>query len=191
MRYTQPTILAPFAPLDTPRLGLVGLTFEHAPSIFAFSSDPKVSRLVGRPHHENVDETRRYIARALVGYARGGHYEWGVVRRADQAFLGICGFAEIDKTTGMGDLYYVLAKAYWGQGYATEAAAAVMQFGFTRLRLRLIEAQAFTDNTASLRVLTKLGLRFHENSQLDEPPGPARPVSIWRIERPFMNGELR
>jgi ribosomal-protein-alanine N-acetyltransferase len=191
VRRQQPTILAPFAPLETPRLGLVALTFEHAPSIFAFSSDPKVSRLVGRPHHQNMDETRRYIARALVGYARGGHYEWGVVRRADQAFLGICGFGEIDKAKGMGDLYYMLAKAYWGQGYATEAAAAVMQFGFTRLRLRLIEAQAFTDNTASLRVLTKLGLRFRENSQLDEAPGPPRPVSIWRIEHPFPNGEQR
>ena len=114
-------------PLETPRLGLVALTFEHAPSIFAFSSDPKVSRLVGRPHHQNMGDTRRYIARALVGYARGGHYEWGVVRRADRAFLGICGFGEIDKARGIGDLYYVLAKAYWGQRLTLrEAAAAVM-----------------------------------------------------------------
>jgi ribosomal-protein-alanine N-acetyltransferase len=183
VRRPQPTLLAPFAPLDTPRLGLVALTFEQAPSIFAFSSDPKVSRLVGRPRHQNIGDTRRYIARALVGYVRGGHYEWGVVRRADQAFLGICGFGEIDKVRGIGDLYYMLAKAYWGQGYATEAAAAVMQFGFTRLRLRLIEAQVFTDNIASLRVLTKLGLRFRETNSLELESGHTRPVSIWQIER--------
>ena len=183
MRRQQTTLLAPFAPLETPRLGLVALTFEHAPSIFAFSSDPKVSQLVGRPHHQNMGDTRRYIARALVGYARGGHYEWGVVRRADQTFLGICAFGEIDKARGIGDIYYVLSKAYWGKGYATEAAAAVMQFGFNRLRLRLIEAQAFSDNTASLRVLTKLGLRFRETNSVELEFGHPCPVSIWQIER--------
>ncbi len=184
-------LLAPFTPLATRRLDLVALTFEHAPSIFAFAKDPEVSRPVGRPCHEDIDETRHYIARALVGYARGGHYEWGVVRRSDQAFLGLCGFGEIDKARGIGDLYYMLAKAYWGQGYATEAAAAVMQFGFTRLRLRLMEAQAFPDNTASLRVLTKLGLRFRETKSIEPESGQQRPVCTWQIERPFSNREQR
>jgi len=183
--------LAPFAPLNTQRLDLVALKLEHAPFVFAYARDPEISGLVAWQQHASLADSRRFIARSLVGRAKGGHYTWGIVRHTDQTFIGTCGFGEIDSTRGCGDIYYMLAKAYWGQGYATEAAAAVMQFGFTRLSLRLIEAQAFTDNAASLRVLTKLGLRFREHSQLDETSEPPRPVSIWRIERPSSNGEKR
>ena len=139
--------IVPLVPLSTPRLSLVALSLEHAPFIFAYASDPEISRLVAWPRHQSLGDSRRFVARSMVGYAQGGHYEWSLVRRTDQAFLGTCGFGEIDLTRGVGDMNYVLAKPYWGHGYATEAAAAVLQFGFVHLGLRMIEAQAFPDNT--------------------------------------------
>jgi len=182
----------PFVPLDTPRLALVALSLEHAPAVFAYASDPEISRLVAWPRHENIEASQRFVARAMVGYAEGGYYEWGLIRRTDQAVLGNCGFGALDVTRGVGDIGYVLARPYWGQGYATEAAAAVLQFGFVQLGLRLIEAQAFPENIASLRVMAKLGLRYRETRPMSPEPGVSCPVCVWQIEREqWMGGHTR
>ena len=176
-----PARVTPFVALSTPRLALVELRLEHAPAIFAYASDSEVCRLVCWQRHENLEASRRFVARTLIGYAQGGHYEWGLVRRTDQAFLGTCGFGEIDLARGLGDIGYVLAKPYWRQGYATEAAAAVLDFGFVHLGLRLIEAHAFLENAASFRVMAKLGLSYHETKPMS--PGASRRVCVWQIER--------
>ena len=175
--------MGPFVPLSTSRLALVALTLEHAPAVFAYASDPEICRLVSWQRHENLEASRRFVARTLVGYAEGGHYEWGLVRRSDQAFLGTCGFGEFDAGRGVAEFGYVLAKPYWRQGYATEAAAAVLQFGFVHLGLRLIEAHVFPENAMSLRVVAKLGLRYSETRPISQDPGESRSVCVWRIER--------
>jgi ribosomal-protein-alanine N-acetyltransferase len=175
--------IVPFVPLSTPRLALVALTLEDAPAVFSYASDPEISRLVDWPRHETIDDSRRFVARSMVGYAQGGHYEWGLMRRSDQAFLGTCGFGEIDVARRVADVGYVLAKPYWRQGYATEAVAAVLQFGFLQLGLRLIEAQALPENAASLRVMAKLGMRYRETRPMNHDHGSSRAVSVWQIER--------
>ena len=178
----HPSPAAPFVPLSAPRLALVALTLEDAAAVFAYASDLEISRLVAWPRHKDLEASRRFVAQCMIGYAEGGHYEWGVVRRTDRAFIGTCGFGEIDFARGVGDINYVLAKPYWGKGYATEAVAAVLQFGFGRLGLRLIEAQAFRDNSASIRVMAKLGLRYRETRPVSQESGPSRPVCVWQIE---------
>jgi ribosomal-protein-alanine N-acetyltransferase len=182
-RPQKSTPVAAFVPLSTPRLALVALSLEHGPAIFAYASDPEISHLVAWPCHENIEDTRCFVARSMVGYAQGGHYEWGLKRRADRSVIGTCGFGEIDLARGVGDINYALAKPYWGQGYATEAAAAVMQFGFVQLGLQVIEARAFPENIASLRVMAKLGMRYRETNHIGQDSGAPRPVSVWQIER--------
>jgi len=183
MRRQPPKPLAPFVPLSTPRLALVALSLEDAPAIFAYASDPEISHLAAWPCHEDIEASRYFVARSMVGYAQGGHYEWGLKRRADQVLIGTCGFGEIDIARGMADINYALAKPYWGQGYATEAAASVIQFGFMQLGLQVIEANAFPENTASLRLMAKLGMRCRETSLRSQDSGPLRPVCSWQIER--------
>jgi [ribosomal protein S5]-alanine N-acetyltransferase len=173
-----------FAPLATPRLIGGPLTLDHAPAVFAYASDPEICRLVAWPPHEDLDATRRLLAMSMVGYEAGGHYEWALVRRRDQAFVGSVGFGGIDVSRGVADVGYVLARAYWGQGYATEAASAVLQFGFAQLGLRAIEAHAFAEHAASLRVVAKLGFRYHDTRvRPDAASGSSRPISVWRIAR--------
>lgn len=176
-------VFAPFAPLSTARLDLVALSLEDAPAIFAYASDPEISRLVAWPRHETIETSRRSVARSLIGYAQGGHYEWALKRRSDRVFIGTCGFGEIDFVQGVGDMNYVLARPHWGQGFATEAAAAVLQFGFARLGLRIIEANAFPENIRSSRVLFKLGMQYCETSAMSQESGALLPVRVWHIER--------
>ena len=155
-------VLRALAPLATPRLALVALRLEHVPAVFAYANDPDISRLVVWPRHETLQNSRRFVAHCLVGYAKGDLYKWGLVPQSDRAFLGTCGFGTLDPARGVGEVDYVLAKPFWRLGFATEAAAAVLHFGFTALGLRLIEARAWPHNTASLRVMAKLGLRYRE-----------------------------
>jgi ribosomal-protein-alanine N-acetyltransferase len=179
---------APFVPLATPRLALVALTLADAPAIFSYSSDPQISQLVAWPRHRQISDSRSFVARSMVGYAQGGHYEWALKRRTDEAFVGTCGFSRIDTTSGVAEINYVLAKPYWGRGYATEAAAAVIEFGFQKLGLRSIEAAAFPENSASLRVMAKLGMRYREAGSLGGDSSALLPVSIWQVEREHWSG---
>ena len=176
-------LLAPFTPLGTDRLSLVALSLEHAPFVFAYASDPEISRLSAMPRHETLADSRRFVARCLVAYAQGGHYEWGLVRRTDHEFLGCCGFGNIDFGLRSAELSFVLSRPHWGHGYATEAAAALIHFGFARLGLWTIQAEAFDENARSARVLSKLGLRYHGHKLMSREQGPARAISFWQIER--------
>jgi ribosomal-protein-alanine N-acetyltransferase len=171
-----------FLPLDTPRLALVALTLEHAQAIFQFAADPHVSAPVAWQQHTTLDDSREFIARSMIGRARGEHYQWGVLRRADHTLIGTCDLGALDAEHGVAELGYALGRAHWGRGYATEAAAAVLAFGFQTLTLRAIEAETFPDNRASQRVLIKLGLRclgLRERIEDDV----ARAVQAWRLER--------
>ena len=58
------------------------------------------------------------------------------------------------------ELYYVLAQNYWGRGYMTEAVEAVLGFGFGVMHLNRIDGVCWVENTASARVLEKVGMQF-------------------------------
>jgi [ribosomal protein S5]-alanine N-acetyltransferase len=88
----------------------------------------------------------------LTGFGR-----WSVFRKQDSEFLGWCGLgyrAELDEI----DLGFRFHRRHWGQGYATEAAHAALQLGFSRHGLARIVGRAMRANVASQRVLSKLGM---------------------------------
>ena len=74
--------------------------------------------------------------------------------------IGTCGFTKIDPVNRMGEIGYVLNPQYHGKGLASEAAGAVMSFGFERLGLHRIEAKFMQGNDASRAVMERLGMRF-------------------------------
>src|SRR5215467_477156 len=88
--------VVPFTPLCTPRLKLEALDLEHADALFELASDPEISARVAWPRHERIADSRQTIARSLIAHARGGHYEWALLRTSDRAFIGTCGLAEPD-----------------------------------------------------------------------------------------------
>jgi [ribosomal protein S5]-alanine N-acetyltransferase len=83
------------------------------------------------------------------------------------ALIGNCGIRKASDGATEGDIGYELAPWHWGHGYASEAARAIVAFGFDTLGLHRIWAECVADNTASARVLEKLGLqkegRLREN----------------------------
>ncbi len=78
---------------------------------------------------------------------------------SDGRLIGNCGIRVNNPDIGEANIGYELNPGYWGRGYATEAATAIVRFGFESLDLHRIWAECVADNTGSSRVLEKLGMR--------------------------------
>lgn len=148
--------------LITPRLLLRPFTAADAPGILALDSDPEVRRYVPGPLMTSLAEAARVVDYIQSQYQRNGLGRWAVERRADGAFVGWCGLKLVDDDTVNGrtnyhDLGYRLRRQYWGQGYASEAAAASLHYGFEVLGLPVLHATVMQTNAASRRVVEKLG----------------------------------
>ena len=94
-------------------------------------------------------------------------YQFAVVLKDNQRLIGNCGIRLKSVDAPEADIGYELAPDQWGHGYATEAARAIVRFGFTELKLHRISAWCVADNTVSAHVLEKVGMwlegRLREN----------------------------
>jgi [ribosomal protein S5]-alanine N-acetyltransferase len=161
--------------LTTPRLRLRPFLPTDAPGILALDSDPEVRRYVPGTLLTTLAEAGAVVDYVRAQYARNGVGRWAVERRHDGAFLGWCGLKLVDDgvtngRTGYYDLGYRLLRSCWGQGYASEAAAASLRYGFEALRLPVLHATVMQGNGASCRVVEKLG--FGRTAEFEEDGAP-------------------
>ncbi|WP_089938503.1 GNAT family N-acetyltransferase [Candidatus Entotheonella palauensis] len=123
-------------------------------------ADPEVMKTLpaGQPIARGDFEAR--VTGLMVDHWREhGFGPWVVVHKADEALIGHCGLKYWPDSPDV-EVFYALAKPYWGQGLATEGARASLCYGFELLGLDYIIAGAFVDNVASRRVLEKIGMTY-------------------------------
>ena len=92
-------------------------------------------------------------------YASGEFVNFAIVRRADNILMGSISL-RINPPHAHAEMGYWLGIPFWSQGYCTEAARAVVQYGFEILRLHRIYASHMTRNPASGRVMQKIGMTY-------------------------------
>jgi RimJ/RimL family protein N-acetyltransferase len=145
--------------LETPRLALRELRDSDFERVQAYASDHEVVRYLDWGP-SSVQETGRFMALARDARQTTPRtaYHLAIALRADDRLVGSCRIEIRDAANQTGDLGYVLDRAHWGCGYATEACHALLAFGFERLGLHRIWARCDVRNTASARVLQKLGM---------------------------------
>ena len=146
--------------LDTKRLRLRPLSMRDEKDMYRYASDPAVSRHVLWDAHESPRDTRSALRSAIRQYRSGAPGSFAIERRSDRRMIGTIGFMWINTEHRSAEVGYSLARDCWNQGYATEALAAVLRFGFDTLRLNRIEAQHETSNPASGRVMQKCGMTY-------------------------------
>ncbi len=105
-------------------------------------------------------QARKAIARWHEYWDTYGLTNWAVEVRETNAFAGAAGLLPIPGDESQIEIAYAFGKDYWGKGYATEAAHAIMQHGFETLKLPRIVAVAIPAHTGSRRVMEKLGMTF-------------------------------
>jgi RimJ/RimL family protein N-acetyltransferase len=140
------------AVLTTVRLVLRRPAEGDLPSIVKHANDWEVARLLGRvPHPYSMDDARFFLEKVVPN-----ELTWAITSRVDNTFMGVIGLAPGARSR-VAELGYWLGRCFWGNGFATEAGSAVVQYAFRTLGLARLTSGYFIGNLASDRVLTKLG----------------------------------
>lgn len=154
--------------LETDRLRLRRLSTADAAFILALLNEPSWLRFIGDKGVRTLDDARRYILSGpMDSYRRLGFGMYLVELKDGGTLIGICGLVKRDSLEDV-DIGFAFLPQFWGMGYAYESASAVMAFGRNVLGLSRIVAVTAPDNDGSVRVLEKLGLRFHKAVRLSE-----------------------
>lgn len=149
-----------FRELKTERLMLIKLDLSFIDDIHSYASDREVTRYVSWPRHETREFTLSYLQSVMENYARGSYYDWGIKCAHDDRLIGTIGLINHDSKDNSFEIGYVLSKTYWNRGYATEAAARVIDFGLSELGASRIKGICHIENTRSGRVMEKCGMRY-------------------------------
>jgi RimJ/RimL family protein N-acetyltransferase len=165
--------------LHTPRLTLRPFTLDDAPFILELLNDPDWLRYIGDRGVRTLDDARAYLHNSpIASYARNGFGLMRVELKDGATPIGMCGLirrAELDDV----DLGFAFLPAFRGQGYATEASAAVLAHAHQALGLQRIVAITTQDNAGSIAVLRKLGFQFE---RLMSWPGEEAKLNLFAIE---------
>lgn len=167
--------MAPPQPFESDRLRLRPLQAEQdALPMLALLNDPGFLRFIGDRNVRSAQQARDYITqRVLHSYAVNGFGMYAIERRADGAWLGNAGLVRRDGLPGP-DIGYALLSAHAGQGYAGEAARAVLQHARTVLGLHDLYGITTPGHTVSARILLGLGLQARGQVQLPGMPAPSQ-----------------
>ena len=155
-------LAGPTRAIVTPRLRLRPPILGDAKPMAALLDDYDVVRMLSRVPWPYTQADAESVIRE-----RGGETVFAVCLKSTGALLGICGLHGNDRHPRRAELGYWIGRPHWGQGYATEAAHAAIDYGFTALGLDEISANCRVINEASRRVIWKCGFRFTGSGMID------------------------
>src|SRR5206468_6825019 len=152
--------------LETERLLLREYVEDDAEVFFKLNTDPEVLRFVPDKALLNVEQARQIlIDHPIADYRKNGFGRGACILKSTGEQIGIAGLKYLKELDEV-DVAYRFMPTYWGQGLATEAARASVRYGFADLGLKRIIGLAMPENTASVRVLEKAGLRYSDSVSL-------------------------
>ena len=158
----------PVPVIETPRLRLRGHRADDHAALLAIWSDPVVVRYIGG-HASTSQEAWLRLLRYLGLWCALGYGYWAIEEKSSGRFIGDIGYADfkrdiIPSLDGMPEMGWVLAADRHGNGYASEALAAVMAWGRTQLGGRTLVCIIDPQNSASIGVAIKAGFTLREQT---------------------------
>jgi len=164
--------------LTTARLSLRELAAQDAPFVVDLMNDPSFIEFIGDRGVRTIEDARRYIETGpWTQYSVHGFGLWLVALREGPTPIGICGLLKRDALPAP-DIGFAFAAAYRSQGYAFEAASAVKALARERFHASSLLAIVSPSNSASIRLLERLGLAFDRMVTLS--PGAA-PIALYAL----------
>ncbi len=165
--------------IETPRLIIRPARQTDAENLFLLNSDPEVMKYTGDVAFANILEAKKLIQERLIPQFHEKKMSRFMVFLKDGTFIGWCGLKYHPETQEV-DLGYRLMKKFWGQGFATEAAKACLDYGFKNLNLNRIIAKAMPENIGSIKVIQNLGMTFR--GYLHDPTDP-QPFIVYDMTK--------
>ena len=154
--------MKPDWPLETERLVLRPFEERDLEAMYAIQSDAESARWLYN-EARSLDETEALLAKKIAGDRFRAEGDWitaAVVARATGQFVGDVSMRWVSEQHKTGEIGFIFDRAHQGLGYATEAARALLAFAFERMRFHRVIGRTEARNTASARVLEKLGMRL-------------------------------
>lgn len=168
------------SPIATERVTIRRFTLDDAAFIVELLNDPDWLRFIGDKAVRTEADAQRYLAAGpLAMYELHGFGLFAVERKDDPSLIGMCGLIRREGLDDI-DIGYAFLPAARGQGFALEAAQAVLEYGLNALGIARIVAITDPDNTASSRLLQRIDLRFECHIRLADS---GKPVALYAIER--------
>ena len=157
------------------------LTLNDAPFIQELLNEPSFLRFIGDRGVRTQQDARQYILKGpIASYNRHGFGLCLVFLKETGDPVGMCGLLKRD-TLPDADVGFAFLPAHWRQGYAFEAASAVMAWGRSTLGLKRILAITAPDNQPSIALLEKMGMKFEKMTRLE---GETKDVRLFSKEGP-------
>ena len=135
-------------------------------ALFVAFSDPETLRYWSHEPFATREQAAEYLAGIDAGSAGGSLFQWAIADAATDALLGTLTLYAWDRTHRRAEIGFLLGRAHWGRGLASEALRTALTFAFGPMNLHRIEADVDPDNAASLALLARLG--FREEGRLAE-----------------------
>ncbi len=146
--------------LETGRLVLRPLTLQDAPPLALLAGRREIAdTTISIPHPYSEQQARQWIGETADLFAKGKAVVFGMELKGEGSLVGAVGLRDIDVEHSLAEMGFWVAVERWGHGYATEAARAVLAFGFEQLKLNRIYAHHMVRNPASGRVLARIGMK--------------------------------
>lgn len=155
--------------LETNRLLLREFDISDAESFYELNLNPNVIKYTGNSAFKDIDEAKAFLEN-YSDYQRNGFGRWAVINKSNQLFLGWCGL-KYDEKLDETDIGFSFFEHFWNQGFATESAKACINYGFEILNLKTIVGRAMKENTASIKILEKIGLQYEKGFDFDGQEG--------------------
>ena len=150
--------------ISTHRLHLRLLQAQDVNAIFSYANDPEVSKNTAWPVHQSIADSEAFVSYVLsrnsleIGHVR---LVWGILKKGQDQLIGTISFKQDNDQEG--HLDYALGRAFWGQGYITEAVAHTIEWLFDQLpHLESIHSGCLSRNIGSVKVLEKNGFQLVE-----------------------------
>jgi len=157
--------------LETERLVLRRLTMDDLDDLFALYHGPDVRKYYseGIPSYEETKQELDWMINTC--YVQYGFGMWATIEKSSDRFIGRCGLTPMD-IEGHEEIEvgYMLSKDYWGQGLATEAAQAILEYGFEQVGLSRLICVINPGNLASSKVAVKIGMKLEIDGDVNGEP---------------------
>jgi len=160
--------------LETQRLTLRELTLTDAPFVLELLNEPAFHQYIGDKGVRDLAGAEKYLREGpLAMYTRHGFGLWLTARREGDLSIGSCGLLQRDFLAHP-DIGYAFLTRFTGQGYAQEAGVAVLHHAREHLKIPILHALTAAENTASIKLLGKLGFAFEKFIEQPGYPEPSR-----------------
>jgi len=147
--------------LETERLILRRYVPEDAEAMFRnWVNDPEVTRFLTWQPHGSIDLTRKILMSDISKYENLSYYQWAIVLKSLNEPIGGINVVHIDEMCNSLEIAYRIGKAWWHQGYASEALSSVIKFLIEEVGVNRIAAKYDTRNPNSGAVMRKCGMRY-------------------------------